>query len=348
MRATEHMDEVTAHYRVLVDISSTNELLLLARTTRGRVGSLESDLYVAGADGADPRPIYSYSGGFHGAQFSPEGDYILVTTYAPSQDGQSEQVAVVLLNIKANIPPRLLARKTTTDTDRTFFISLGSAFLRKGSDKELVVVADVGLSSTALSIFDPLSPASALARVTVDGTPYRLFRADSFDSDGSIVLVWQTRPSSISSAGCGRVMVLDVAVRGEAQLYSFGQAAQQVLTGAWLREHHLLYSSYSLSTEVRQPRRYFMNSVPLADIGSEWATGKTIYDATVPASQPYSLPVSVNWYLGSGPLSYITNGSLRVRTFDARGASDTGIDLPLESGVTQIYQVPAPNTLALR
>ncbi len=338
---------------LIADLSPKGDHLLVVDANTSISSTSVRGLYITGADGSNPRRLYSYAGGFQSAQFSPDGRWVLVSTYSRRQSPRIEERAVVLVDPAGHNAPRVLIRRQVNSYTEPFPPELATAFLPSAYSGRSVLITDWSGGVGRITLLDPngqLEP----QRVEVDtgASPGWGVLALPAGQSAGVVLLWQVTPPS--PAGSGKLVVLDLSSDQGPRLSRVPVEYGSALWGATLRGDTLVYtlvssqsgnqkhfSVYALTLPVVAAVSMNANSEHPQPLQSLQPQPTLIATGTAGLTPPYfDMPqgsVGVRLY------AYIRGGELRARAFYDRSA-----EVSLENGVAALYEPSQDNWVFLR
>jgi hypothetical protein len=314
--------------------------LLLADVKNQREEGAAIDLYISDPDGDNRRLLYSHKGALGSTQFSPNGRYVLLSTYSPLGGTRTEKLSLILLDLQNVAPPLTVREKVESAYGpggsplpqmRATFLLKGAVLGRSPIQAGMVLVAEWGTEHGTLSVLNPASPGRPLMSVEIPGGLAGKAWANEEENGSGLVVAWQPWLNGFSTKGTTLVV---------AQLAP-GKTDKQVLTKTFTLDKEsepvsvVIRGDYLIcmadrATESQDSAEFTVYTLPLSGPGNEQAQAMKLYSATIlKGTNPFLSGFA--WQLGPNLLSYSDNGQLHARTYDG------AIDVPLESDVSSFF-----------
>jgi hypothetical protein len=317
-----------------------HDRLLLADIKAQREDGAAIDLYISDSGGDNKRLLYSHEGALGSTQFSPDGRYVLLSTYSPLGGTRTEKLSLVLLSLQNSAPPLTVIEKIVAagapgspplPQMRATFLLKGPVLGRSPIQAGMVLVAEWGTEHGTLSLFDPASPGSPLMRAEIPGGLAGKAWASEQEDGTGLVVAWQPWLNGFST-GDAKLVVARLTPGGPAKQVvtkTFSLEKENEPVTVVIRGDYLICTAYR-ATQSQDAVEFTMYALPLSGPGNEHAQATKLYSATtLKDTDPFLSGFA--WQLGPKLLSYIDNGQLHARTYDG------AIDVPLESGVTSFF-----------
>jgi hypothetical protein len=315
---------------VVLNADLERDRLLLADVKEQRDESAIIDLYLSDATGGNRRFIYSHDGALGSTQFSPDGRYVLVSTFSSLGGWQTEKQSLVLLDLEPGAQPVTLSAKVVAAgaLGSSPLPQMRATFLTRGAVPDMVLVAEWGAEHGRLSLFDPASPAAPVTRAEIAGSLAGKAWVNEEDDGTGLVVAWQPWLSAFSPRSATLVVArLAPGKSAATEMFTLDKESEPV--SVVMRGDSLICVAYQAGESRNAPELTIYN-LPLSGPGNERAPVIKVYSTTVlDAANPYLAGFA--WQLGPRLLGYTGNGQLHARTYDGV------IDVPLESGVTSFF-----------
>lgn len=323
----------------IMDLSPQGDHVLLAQFPAGGEINPVTRLYLADADGGNPRLVYTYPGIIMKAVFSPNGHYALATADlgVPNIYMSTRTRAIVLVDLTGQTQPSTVLQKSTGQPCYELECNLpGAIFLTQGQLTGTILLADWGRADqpNVFSLRDPARPAQDLATAQVDGVLPRFSGAvwvAQGEAGARAVVMW-TDPLKSQVA----LVILEPGRSSVVAHINQANVNDPLWTIA--RQDRLILYSRPDNGDV-QTGKFAVSSLSLSDVTDNSRATET-YSGTLPRFASYSL--SSQWYPGQELLAYTVNGEVHARTYDGT------VDVPLESGVDAFYYLPFWEAMSLR
>jgi hypothetical protein len=323
----------------LLDLSRTGDKVLISATSYSGP-AWYTELYAARGDGSDVQRLYTGTGGIRDAHFSPDGQYVLVNWFNPTNNFRLEQESVLLIDASSGRPvTTLTTRETAADTGK-LFPSVGSTFLNQGplAGKVLLFEWNQGNRAYAMpdpssvfTLIDPANPQAPILKAEADSYPVGPLWISEDTVNKGLLIAWQD-----GLGGALRYADTMVAMKmtvGQDPLFRRVTLPRSVIVqGAWLRDGYLVLSSRAIGVG-NQPGRLLSLSALKLDASTPPQPKPTLLytNSLAPAD---SFNFGGIWEAGPQMFAYIEGGQLRARTLlgDA--------DVLLENGIESLYSFP--------
>ncbi len=320
----------------LLTTSADGGRILLATWNGPMLSELKVNLYIADANGANRYLLYSQAGGIAGAQFSPDGNYILLDAYSLALEDSQEHETALLLSAWGAMPPRILLEKTARVESSGNFFSFPSeikaTFLTKGVDAGKLAMVEQSDGANVITIRDPLTPDLLLLNARVDGPISSLLWADEESGDCLALTgrghIFNAGPSAVTAF----TSTLTLLNRASSSTPTVSRIPLPDLQGEVAaidaKSDYLIYTYAVLD---QQSSVYKVYSLPWQPLGnSEVQPSNILTVDTRNDADALSSSRSPSWAFGATMLAYTRNGELHALTYD--GATD----VILESGVSNL------------
>jgi len=301
-------------WRVADASTDGRQILLVAPTAPGRD---RSRLYLAAADGGAPRLLDDRPGLPLGAQFSPDGRWVLLYLRPPGTPHPAITRSFWLLDTSGASPPRALLDRQE-DFSENGQAHMAAVFFRTGPRAGQLAVSWSEWTGQHLRLVTPAAsgpPVDLL--LTPRMTDIFLWSYTADGAGGFLIGGLRAYPG----AGAGTTLVY-VDLGDSAHVFHLRAGLLDPLWGAWVRGPWLIYAQGGAAPAGEMATTLYR--VPLAALDDPAPPITPLY-ATAPAmgaARP-TLP----WYVGPARLAYVTPaGALRTRRFDGTGDLALGAD----------------------
>jgi hypothetical protein len=299
------------------------------------------NLYLREPDGSrNGPPIYNGLDSIKSAHFSPDQNYVLLNTYRPTNNYRDEIESVVLLDLRSGKQFTLAQQQTGADTGRGYPAVAGT-FLTGGALKGKILlfgwypekITSPVMNSGVFSLIDPAKPGIVMTSVQSNRYPVGPVWVSEGEGGKCLVVVWQ---NGLGDAGkfaeAATAVKLEPGQPGSA--YTFELNRSETLTGAWLRDGNLVFTTNTPTKSGRGPGTVSAYSARLMGAPSDGSqkAPATLYRFAYQGPQNFTFGTWMN--TGSQLFAYVDDGQLHVHSYDG------SIDLSLESGVADIYTFP--------
>ncbi len=315
---------------VVLNADSGHDRLLLADIRAQRSGSAAIDLYISDAGGDNRRLLYSHEGALGNTLFSPDGRYVLLSTYSPLGGSRTEKLSLVLLDLQNSAPPLTIDEKVIAASapGSSPYTQMRATFLLKGTWAGMMLVAEWETEHGTLSLFDPAKPESPILSVEIAGGIAGKAWAVEQEDGAELVVAWQSWLSGFSTKDPPLVVTI-LASEKPAVTKTFTLNKGNEALGVVRRGDYLICTAYR-AAEGSEAAQVTVYSFPLPGPSNGEEKGIELYNSTAWNSSDFFLS-GFDWQLGPKLLSYSENGQLHARTYDGV------IDVTLESAVTSFF-----------
>jgi hypothetical protein len=308
---------------MVMDLAPGGDRILMADVKKPDSFRAQSTLYIADGAGAGRRLLYSGGGLVGRAQFSPDGQRVLLTAYSPIKGTHNVQQSLMLLDAEGASPPRVLAQREASAVSEDFFPPLGATFLKGSHGSGQIVLAEWNGGEGSLSLLDPTGREKPQAR-------WRESELGAFPTmwaeepeNGDLLVAWQL--STNRDPRLGQRLTFARLTPGRPPAVDTVSLEQEVdLTAIWLRGDVLLYGTIAWRSGTNGENTYSISRLPIPGMGRGEVKPAVIYSDTLPDSALFSQ--ASFWSVGPEMLAYVSEGRLRASTYDKSA------DVPLESG----------------
>lgn len=315
--------------------------LLLAHLKSRRENSSVVDIYISDAVGDNKRLLYSHEGALGSTQFSPDGRYVLLSTYSPLGGATTEKLSLVLLDVRDGsipaVPPPAQPSPAKIISEKVVAISspgsspfplIRATFLRKAPWDGMLLVARWEAQHATLSVLNPADPSNPILSADIPGATAGKAWVDELDDGGGVVVSWQPWLSGIGTADSRLVVAqLSPGKAGVTQTLALDKGSDvvsSVVRGAYLICAALRPGGTKGTEEVT------IYSLLLSDAGNRQPQMTKLYSTTL-STGASPLISGFSWRFGSKLLTYIDRGQLHALTYDG------AIDVPLETGASAFF-----------
>lgn len=321
--------------RTVLDISVEHGMVLWAQWSGISLKSSNIQLNVSNLDGTGVQEIYRHTGELGGAQFSPDGRYILLTTITSNTGLPAEEQTARLLDLDNPSQSHTLAAGTVeVQTIGSYFrrpLAIKCAFLSRGvfAGKALVTVQSKdGVVFTLHDVAQPekaatLAQMSGLVTVNwaqeqedgsgliVNGiTGYSEFADDRLaDAHNFFMRLVPGKPPTVSEPGANSHFI-----------YEFG-----------MRNGYFVYADIEVGDAGASSS---LNSIPEGLLNPGKIEPRQVYTVTELHSRMFDTRqpnTGAKWYLGERLFAFTQGGSLYARPYSG------GQEAKLETGVTALF-----------
>jgi hypothetical protein len=292
-----------------------------------------SRIYLADANGQNPRSIYAAPVTLDGARFSLDGNYALLKTTRAMNPNTFERL-LVLLDLKTGKPPATLSRLEFSGRDASF-PSVMTTFISEGFYEGDLFLVESGQGSNWAKIYDPRSPAGPLLNVKFASSHALTSEIKLVDQDGNgdLGLIWQDSQSSEALRGSAlNVMKLELGKQLRPISQPLGRS--EFLGTAHTLGGYLIYGS-RVRKETKDGRGaefYSVRSLAASSMGDPDVQASVIYSYT--SSTPVFTYRDFPLNFGAQMLAYVDHNQLHALSYDGK------IDLPLEVGIGEFLYNP--------
>ncbi|MBF6611697.1 MAG: hypothetical protein IVW55_01035 [Chloroflexi bacterium] len=334
-----------------------HDMLLFARRISPDNKAAGTQLYLAGADGSNPRFVYTTTIPIISALLSGDGKHALVVEAQPIEGINKATVAASLLTLDGSVPPITLQKVPLggfTDSSGmssllTGQLSISGVFLQKGAFKGKLLLGwanGTPASSVTVWLLDVSDPGKPLVEATI---PYA--HTGSLPVlegiDGSAMLLYNQGVPAVPVGDkwpAASLLVLR-AVAGtnkvEASSYSVpvplndtSSDSTPYFMNPTLRGANLVYSVETFSTMPDSSSVYSLTLPDKASTGQVGEPGQPvqIFSRTWPAGRIFGKGGANSGVAGPGAYAYTDNvGALHAHQYGAN------VDVQLEKGVGAIF-----------
>ena len=294
----------------------------------------QTRIYSADLHGSPLKLIYTGRGFNYSAQFSPRSDYVLLTSRISEVNVDTTRIS--LLDLTGSSSPVMLTEKKSYWGIANYFEDeTRASFLNNVSSPsgEGVLIFDRTLGSiSVLTLLDPSDPFGSQLKIPVEAGVLDAQQIDNPTPQAPIMLalsvVTGSTPGEQSLFGPGHDQEIIVQIpsnlSGKVQQMKLQPDGFSGLQRAWIRDGKLVLQTASGNA-------IHLATMPVASLGNEDTRPTTIYSMPDESgSIPFGSP-NFNWTLGNETLAYAAQNVLHVRSLDG------AIDIPLEQGVSQLY-----------
>ena len=315
---------------VVLNADSGHDRLLLADIKTQPSGSTTIDLYISDAGGDNRRLLYSHEGELGSSMFSPDGRYVLLSTYSPLGGSRTEILSLVLLDLQNSAPPLTVDEKiiAASAPGSSPYPQMRATFLLKGTWAGMMLVAEWGTEHGTVSIVDPARPESPIMTAKIPGGIAGMAWAVEQEDGAELVVAWQSWMSGFSTIDTP-LMATIVAPGKPVVTKTFTLNKESEALSVVIRGDYLICTAYR-AAEGSEAARATLYSFPLAGPSDGDEKGIELYSSTAWNSSDLFLS-GFDWQLGPKLLSYSENGQLHARSYDGV------IDVTLENAVTSFF-----------
>src|SRR5699024_1215261 len=124
------------------------------------------------------------------AQFSPDGSYALLRTYSlRTSKPVPQKQEIVLLDLRGNSTPRVLASSVSGDKDVTIdpWANAGATFLTHGQLSGMLLVVDWSSGKNVVTVEDPAHYDTPVLTASIDDSSPLVWANSLADSKGLIL-----------------------------------------------------------------------------------------------------------------------------------------------------------------
>lgn len=308
--------------------------IVLANWHRNEDGSNSLALYINSLVNGENRLLYNYRGGFVKADFSPDGNYVFLTTFKPRTDGLEDQ-ALVMLDAKGAKPPRVLMEQRGL---RPYGPDMAGQVLNKAAGATGVLVTRWMANTSYFDLIDLEDASVRPVSASITGTAR--IRWTVAASEGSDLVLWGTGAANLEGArASAREELLVVTLSpGKAPIVArIPVEAKHSVEFLQQRGSDLVYLLYDY-TRLTQPRSVKLYTVPLAEAKKGRLEPKFVRSYEYPKAQSNPFyPRGFNFAFGQGMFAYLNGTVLRALTYDG------AVDVVLEDEVTKLVQPEQPD-----
>lgn len=310
--------------------------LLLAHLKTLRENSAVIDVYMSDAIGDNRRLLYSHEGALGSTQFSPDGRYVLLSTYSPLGGATTEKLSLVLLDVRdgdtqASPPPAQIVSEKVVATGApgsSPYPAVRATFLRKAPWEGMLLVAAWGAERATVSVLDPTKLRNQLVSADILGAAAGKTWVSELDDGAGIAVSWQPWLSRFG-ADDSRLVVARFSPGTAVVTQTLAVDKGSDVVSSVVRGDYLVCTAFRAGG-TNEPEEVTIYSLPLFDPGNRQPQMTKLHSTTI-STRAGPLLSGFSWRFGSKLLTYVDRGQLHAVTYDG------AIDVPLETGVSAFF-----------
>jgi hypothetical protein len=291
-------------------------------------------LYV-GWPGIEPIPRYSIKGGsFISAQFSPDGQHALLSTYTPFTR-TTEKQTMLLIDLGGGQASRKLGEviaviDPTQPYNTAEFSWLTATFVQSGPFAGQVLLAEFDVDHYHLRLFDTTTRAEPSIDVQVPTGSKIDWSAFPSDNDTLLVAGQDSRAVLLSNTASSLRFVAITPTNQSPPITRMTVRVTAFLDDAAILSGRLIYSIYDYGGAPDSQHSRSVLTLPLDHFSVKGRRPETTYKEIIPDGQ-YLQAARGAYTFRPGTFAYITANALHARTYSG------DVDVTLEPSVTRLY-----------